>query len=199
MTITPNNKRLQSGASEYDKSLSYLVALYCMALPFEEALAGSLGSILRILGMVIIIRCILLSPGKVLRGNSYYLPLFLWLVYSFFSIFWASSVEWWQYYIKIYAYQFIVLFCVSAQFSRVDLRCLLKGAMLGALVASLLLLLFPASSNLTDDGRRTVILLGANLDPNIVGGIIILGFYSCMGYFAICEGESRLHIRFPNC
>ena len=37
------------------KTISYLLALYCVLMPFEEALASSLGSILRLVGIVLII------------------------------------------------------------------------------------------------------------------------------------------------
>ena len=185
-------ERSRSVTNSFDNALSYLIALYCMALPFEEALAGALGSVLRLLGIVIIFLCIATSPEDVFRGNSFFVPLFLWLSYSFFSVLWSSSVEWWQYYIKMYLLQFAILYCIAAVYKKINLRIVLRGAVLGAVIACLLLILFPNASNLTEDGRRTVIVLGAEFDPNIVGGIIILGFFSLMTLFSSSSNKKGI-------
>ena len=166
-----------------NKVISYLLALYCCLMPFEEALASSFGSILKIIGMLLIAYIILKNWGKCFFSR-YQIPLILWTIYMFISIVWASSIQWWQYFFRIYIVQIFFL-CAMEMISikSIDMNIIRKSLILGGCIASGIMILFPVSSGFTDEGRRTIMLLGSTLDPNVVASIILLGTQISIGEF----------------
>lgn len=169
---------------EYNKIVTYLFGLYCVLLPFEEALAGSFGSILRIIGISLIIVIIAAYYRNGLFMPKYNVPIVLWTLYMFFSVIWSDSFQWWSYFMRIYIVQ-IALLCVIefVPVERLNIDFVKKMLMIGGFVASSIIILFPTGSGFTADGRRTVMLLGSVLDPNVVASIILLGVHVAISSF----------------
>ena len=90
--------------------INYCLFLYVVFLTFEEALASSIGSILKIFGMIIIF----FSFFELIKGNRIIfrkdfitIMITLWILLGIISIFWVSSFSWWSYFLKIYIYVFL--------------------------------------------------------------------------------------------
>lgn len=166
-----------------NKIITYLLVLYCCLMPFEEALASSFGSILKIVGMLLIAYILIQNRGNWFF-SKYQCSLFLWIVYMFISIAWVSSIQWWQYFFRIYIVQ-IVFLCVMEMVpvKCIDMTMVRKSFIFGGCIASAIMIMFPASSGFTDEGRRTIMLLGSTLDPNVVASIILLGAQISIGEF----------------
>lgn len=168
----------------YDKVLSVLLCLYCILMPFEEALASSFGSVLRLVALAVIgysfIRCF--NKHIKQKDLSYVLPFLIWIIFAVISVLWCKNFEWWKYFIKIYVFQLLFITSVIFNAKKINLDYCRYGLMLSALIASLILICFPSSSGYTDEGRRTIILLGNVFDPNIVASIIMLGAFSAFYY-----------------
>ena len=169
---------------KYDKVLSSLLFLYCVFMPFEEALASIFGSVLRMIAIAIIFYVCLISFNRKIyqRNIALAMPLCLWLLYAAFSVLWGSDLSWWAYFIEIYAFQIIFLLTVISQSDLVDMNYIRFGWITAGILASTLLICFPNSSGLTDEGRRTIIIGSTVFDPNIVASIIMLGVFCALYY-----------------
>ena len=171
--------RLKTGAignAQYDKVLSALLFLYCAAMPFEEALAFSFGGILKIIGFLVIGWC-LLAHYKTrirLRKLFFVLPFFWWFMFSLLSVAWSKDHTWWWYFIKTYASQIILLMTIVSYRQFVNLEHLKNGVVTGAVIAAAVLIVMPMASTLTEDGRRTMIVFGNELDPNILAAVMMV-------------------------
>ena len=176
---------------KFDKILSVLLFLYCAALPFEEALASDFGSILRWLGILIIGYCLIVYCGYKISISNFRLlvPFAFWLLFAVFSVMWSADFSWWRYFTQIYLLQFAFVIFVVGYYKRINISYLQNGLVVGAMIASVILIFMPQVSQFTEDGRRTVIVLGQELDPNIVASIIMLGVFSCLG--RIFAGEKK--------
>ena len=165
--------------------LSILLMFYAAMMPFEEIFAFSFGSLLRVIAVVTIGFAILLAiKQKYIRFVSYWNWLFLWFVLSVGSALWADSLYWWGYFLQIYAFQFLFAFIiVNTSTKYIDLNKMKYGLILGAAVASVLLIVSPSMSMNTADGRRTIILLGHKMDPNILASIIAIAFYALLSVY----------------
>jgi len=166
------------GREGYDKTLSFLLFLYCMALPFEEALALSFGSILRLLGLVIIAYCFasyFRSKIKV-RDIRLLFPFLLWIILAVVSVLWSSDLSWWYYFTKIYIVQLTFALTVVAYQRFIDLQYLKNGIVCGALIAALMLIFMPSLTISTEE-RRTIVMFGKIFDPNLVASIIMLAMF----------------------
>lgn len=176
------------------KIITYLLALYCCLMPFEEALASSFGSILKIIGMVLI-SIIIISYKNNWRLSRYQIPLILWTVYMFTSVIWSDSIQWWSYFFKIYVVQIILLCLVDmVSIKYIDVNVIKKALILGGCLASIIMIFFPSNSGYTDEGRRTIMLLGTTLDPNIVASIILLGTQVSIGEFYSAKKRSFKYV-----
>lgn len=177
---------LSKGKEEYkyDKVLSSLLFLYCVFMPFEEALASVFGSVLRLIAIAIMFYIFLISFNRkiYLRNITMAMPLCLWLVYAVFSVLWSSDFSWWMYFIKIYAFQIILVITVISHSELVDMDYMRFGLIVAGILASTLLICFPNSSGFTEEGRRTIIIGSTVFDPNIVASIIMLGVFCSLYY-----------------
>ncbi len=164
--------------------MSYLLAVYCMLLPFEEVLVFSFGSLLKVFGFVLIAISFVFMAANRFKLQIDYIWLLVWLIISVVSVVWSSSFEWWSYFIQIYAGQVLfVIFVIHLPIVYINLRIVAKGMVIGAAFASAVLLLFPGSSSFTSDGRRTIMFLGAKMDPNILGAIFIIAIFCAVYLF----------------
>lgn len=162
--------------------INYCLFLYVVFLPFEEALASSIGSILKIFGMIIIF----FSFFELIKGNRIIfrkdfitIMITLWILLGIISIFWVSSFSWWSYFLKIYISQYVLfIFISSLPNGYIDLSLIEKGFILGAIIAAMIMIISPSSSHYTDEGRRTIMLFGTTLDPNVLSGVMSLGLFS---------------------
>ncbi len=179
MVVTGND---QKEKQKFDIVLSTLLFLYCVALPFEEALASSFGSVLRFLGVLIIgySVCIYCRYRIRIYTLRFLIPFALWMLLALISVLWSEDISWWIYFVQIYLFQFIFVVFVIAYNQRVNIKFLENGLIIGSILASSILIFFPQVSQLTRDGRRTVVVFGQNLDPNIVACIIMLGLFACL-------------------
>lgn len=172
------------------KTISYLLALYCVLMPFEEALASSLGSILRLVGIVLIIVILGKYYKKGIYIHKFNSSIVLWLIYMIISFAWASDIHWWSYFLRIYIVQIILLNIIElVPIYAIDLKAVEKALIIGAFFAASILILFPTASGFTDEGRRTIMLLGTTLDPNVVASIILLGVQIALKNFF----ENKIH------
>ena len=181
MAVTGNSLQ-DLNNQKFDIVFSVLIFLYCAMLPFEEALASSFGSVLRLLGILIIGYCVCIYtryPVRV-RNLRFLVPVILWLMLAAISVLWSKDLSWWSYFIKIYAVQFIFVLFVVAYYQRLKFQFLENGLILGSMMASSVLIFLPQVSQITKDGRRTFVVFGQDLDPNIVACIIMLGLFACL-------------------
>lgn len=177
-----------------NKVITYFLALYCCLMPFEEALASSFGSILKIIGMLLIAYIIIQRRGNWFL-SKYQAPLILWTVYMFLSIVWVSSIQWWQYFFRIYIVQIVFLCAIEVvPVKSIDMNIVRKSLILGGCIASAIMIFLPTTSGFTDEGRRTIMLLGSTLDPNVVASIILLGVQIAIGEFYKAQRRSLLFI-----
>lgn len=185
-----SKKMLAEDYCRKDFFLNFLLQLYCILLPFEEALAGSFGSVVKLVG-VLIIGYILIVYRK-LTFRTINIIIMAWFVLAFFSFLWAESFSWWITYIKIYVSQFAFLLAVtSVPNGAIDTRKIRKGLIIGSSIAALTIMCFPQASEFTDDGRRSIILFGHAFDPNIVSGIICLGIASALEEIFITQKRKK--------
>lgn len=168
------------GKTQYNITLSVLMFLYCAALPFEEALASSLGSVLRLIGIAIIGYCILMYSRESIKPETFafLMPFLIWLFWAGFSILWSDDFSWWAYFFGIYFVQVVFLAVVLFYSEHIDIKYIKNGLIVGAFIAATLLIFMQSDAVLTEEGRRTLIILGKEFDPNIVASIIILGLFA---------------------
>ena len=100
------------------------------------------------------------------------------------SYLWSTSEEYWSSFIIIYIGQVALLVALEMvsirdfKFKFIDIGLVLTGC-----IASYVLIKFPATSMFTDEGRRTIMINGTSIDPNIVAATIILGLHIATNYF----------------
>ena len=158
--------------------LSTMLALFCVLMPFEETLSGSFGSILKLIGIVIILTA--LCYIRRIRISTTWTALTLWIVYSMLSYFWANSSEWWFYFFRIYISQFAFITVLGqVPLVYIDLEKIKKGTAFGAMIAGAIIIFMPTTSAYFE-GRRTISLWGAHINPNLLAAFFILGFYALL-------------------
>lgn len=164
--------------------LSCLLSIFIILLPFEEALASSAGTILKMIGILISAICIIVAIKEdKIKLNIIQVLVSLWIVFGILSYFWSSSTYWWIYFSKTYInliLMFIAITIVPAKYYKIDL--IKKSLIIGALIASIIIIISPNASHFTDEGRRTIMLFGTVLDPNVVCAIISLGIFASLNY-----------------
>ena len=185
----------QKHVRKFDIVLSILLFLYCALLPFEEALATSFGSVLRWLGILIIGYCILIYHSYKVNVGTFRLlvPFGIWMIFSVISIIWSMDIDWWRYFTMIYLMQFAFVLFTVAYYKKINLRFMQSGLIVGAVIASAVLIFMPQSSQITQEGRRTVVILGQQLDPNIVATIIMIGIFSCLDRVFLKKKRSNIY------
>ena len=168
------------GKTNYDFILSSLLFLYCAFLPFEEALASSFGSVLRLFGLLIIAYCVLAFFRVKISTSEFRIiaPFLLWIFYSFLSVIWSRDFSWWFYFFKMYVAQMAFVCVLVAYRKKISFEYVKAGLMLGAFLASAFIIFSPQQSIMTADGRRSIVLFGNEFDPNIVASIIMIGIFS---------------------
>lgn len=181
-TAVTGNSMQDAQMQKFDIVFSGLLFLYCAMLPFEEALASSFGSVLRLLGVLIIGYCVCVYSRYRIRVRNlrFLIPFALWMLIAMISVLWSEDLSWWTYFVKIYVFQLIFVAFIVAYYRRVNIKFLESGLIVGSMIASSILIFLPQLSQITKDGRRTVVLFGQELDPNIVACIIMLGLFSCL-------------------
>ena len=179
-----------------DRILTYILVLYCWLLPLEEALAGSFGSVVKIIGIIAMAYVVI--RFKVIQGWARHLALLVWLLLAVFSVIWAEDYNWWFSFIRIYAAQVAFLVIItSAPTGTINLETLNFGLRSTGIGVAVLLTFFSNISSFTIDGRRSIILFGHVFDPNIVAGLVLLGVGSSIQNFfsqeyrrkIVCLGE----------
>ena len=135
-----------------------------------------------VLGVIIMALCLMMKMTYTI--DRFFLLVFVWLLYSAASYFWAPSFAQWKYSFVTYAGQTAFLFLVSQQnLDREELCFVKKGLIIGTLIAALIIILFPVQATLTAEGRRTILIAGTKMDPNILSAVMIIGFYSCLDLY----------------
>lgn len=182
-----------TGNSRYDVTLSRLLFVYCMALPFEEALTSALGSILRIIGVFIMGYAVIIHfYSKIrLRDVQLLFPFICWLLLSFVSAIWVKDLAWWKYFIQIYFFQAVFVLVILAYQRFINLRYIESGLICGAVIAASIMIFSPSLSLYTDEGRRTIVLFDRTLDPNIVASIIMLGLFAKFDEFFSAKSRNK--------
>lgn len=185
-----------TGKTKYDIILSALMFLYCLSLPFEEALAFSFGSILRVFGIFIILYCFFKYISEPIKGSTINLlaPFVIWLFFAGISLLWCKDSSWWVYFFKIYLVQIVFVFVVVSFSAHINFEYIKYGLIMGGVIASAMLILMPSSSALTEEGRRTIIVFGKVFDPNIVASIIILGLFMTIEKFFSQKSRKKSYI-----
>ena len=173
---------LPCGKGINQRLIAYLMAVYCLLLPFEEILAGPFGSVSKIVGLLVLAAIVLFNRSY--KISMVWALLGAWLLICLLSFFWAESVTWWSYFLKIYVFQALFAFLVShIAVEQIDLNLEKKGLVLGALIASVMLILFPTQFTLTAEGRRTIIFLDAVMDPNILATLILMAVFALISFY----------------
>lgn len=160
--------------------LTAVLSLYCVLLPFEEILIFSFGSILKIVGILLIALSILFYPK--IKLNKMFIWLVIWLMYCGISVIWADSFSSWSYFFKIYAGQVLfLLILANLPKHLINIKTVFSWQIIGAIIGGLCLLFLPSSTTYIE-GRRTLIFFGNKMDPNILSSIFIVAIY-CLIYF----------------
>lgn len=174
----------------YDKFLTLLIEIYCILLPFEEALAGPFGSVVKLIG-VAIIAYIIISYKKIVVKRYNYI-LIAWIVFGVISGLWSESYDWWMRYLKIYGSQIAFLIVVTGvNVKRINTEKIRRALVASAGIASTILVFMPQTSEFTEDGRRSIIMFGHRFDPNIVSAIILLGILAALEEIFLLERGYR--------
>ncbi len=170
------------GNTQYDKVLSMLLFVYCLALPFEEALVFSFGGIMKLIGVAVIGWCLLAHSKETIKvwDLRLVLPFFWWFLFSIVSVLWSKDYSWWWYFVKVYASQILFLLLIVSYQRFVDLEYMKNGIVVGAAIAAAILIFMPTSTMLTEEGRRTMILFGNEFDPNILASIMMIALIITM-------------------
>ena len=170
------------------KIITLLFMVYCVLMPFEEAIAFGFGSVLKIVGMLIIGLSLAFYIRR--RPSVTIRPLIFWLVFMLISYLWCTSSYYWDAFIIIYAGQVALLVALELvdirdfNFKMIDIGLIITGC-----IASYVLIKFPETSMLTDEGRRTIMINGTSLDPNIVAATIILGLHIATSFFLAYQNK----------
>ena len=162
--------------------INILFCAYILLLPFEEAIAFHGVTALRVVSLALIGLCLIASKGTI-SFKDFLLPLFIWMLFSLCSFLWAESFEEsWRFY-RIYLIQFvmiIMLFSLPKGF--ISMKSTATSFIVSGFISSFLIFVLPTST-ITKEGRRTVALFGTALDPNLVGGIIIIAILFALLFF----------------
>lgn len=182
--------------ARYDNILNPLLQIYCFMLPFEEALAGAFGSVLKLIGVAIIAYVVVMYRKIILHRYTY--PLIIWILLAALSGAWAESFDLWFDFFKIYLSQFVFLLVViGVEADNINVKGIRKSLIAGAMLASAILIFMPQVSDFTEDGRRTIMLFGHTFDPNIVSAIILLGIMTSLEEaFQAESGKERSFLLF---
>ena len=168
------------------KIVTLLFMAYCILMPFEEAIAFGFGSVLKIVGMLIIGLSLFFYIAR--KPSATIKPLIFWLALMLISYLWCTSSYYWEAFIIIYLGQIALLVAFELvdvrdfNFKMIDVGLIITGC-----VASYVLIKFPATSMLTDEGRRTIMINGTSIDPNIVAATIIIGLHITTNFFLTCR------------
>lgn len=164
------------GSVRYDKVLSALLFLYCLAMPFEEALVFSFGGIMKLIGFAVIGWCLLAHYKTTIKVRNLHLilPFFWWFIFSILSAVWSKDHTWWWYFIKVYASQILLVLVIASYQQFVNVEYLKNGVVSGAVIAAAIIVFLPTSSMLTEEGRRTIIIFDNQFDPNILASIMMM-------------------------
>ena len=166
-----------------DRVLSCLLAMYITLLPFEQALSSNLGSIVKLVGILIIVYSLMRYMKIENKIYALHIYLGLWLFLAFLSVLWANSIIWWSYFFKFYIGQIILFFSLSlVPVGRVDLKYLRMGMIMGAVSATMVLLVSPNMGG-QDEARKTILLFDKGIDENILSAEISLGILTLLRYF----------------
>lgn len=178
-------KSLFSFENGNDIILSFLIALYFLLLPFEEAFATPIGTINSIIGLFLIFYILIKYRNGSFPVNIFSISIIIWLGYLAISSFWSYYINWWFYFFKIYLGQVCFLLILSiVPFEKYNFSFIEKIAMLTGVVVTAILVLFPDKSSLEVQNRRTIIINGTELDPNILSAIMGIGaLFSIKGIF----------------
>lgn len=164
------------------KLISLLFVIYCILMPFEEAIAFGFGSVLKIVGIALIGSSLFFYIGRKPSGTIS--PLLMWLLFMLISVLWAESTYYWNAFVTIYVGQVALLIAMELVDVRdFQIKWINMGLIITGCVASYVLVKFPASSMLTEEGRRTIMINGTTIDPNILAAIIILGLHIATNFF----------------
>ena len=181
-----------------DKTLSFLLASYCALLPFEEALAGIFGSVLKIAGIAVIAYALVaLVRQRVAIGSiGCLVPFYIWFFVCLVSYFWCADETYYLYFLSIYGFQLVFISVIVLSQKIIDTRCFLRGLIIAGVVASALIVFFSNTETYTDEGRKTIILFNRALDPNIVASILMLSIMSCMVFIFEYKRTEKRYIAF---
>lgn len=156
--------------------ISTLLFLYCLFLPYEEVIITPIGSLLKIIGVITMIVIIIFKRHFFIQKK--WILIIMWLLINFVSVIWADSFEWWLYFFGIYVSQIaFVLLVAHIPLEWVNQNVVKSGFIIGASIASIILIFFPNTSTYTSEGRRTLIIMDANMDPNILAMILLIAVF----------------------
>lgn len=149
-------------------------------IPFEETLALSFGSVLRLINLCTIFVCILEAKRVVIpsgKTNSM-IPMLVFFAYVVLSFFWCFNTNYFldrTFTYGLYIVLMILLFSLKPK--EKEKKSMLNGMMIGGVLASLMIILGGNTVNVGE--RETLVIFGRMVDPNILA-------YSCVSSLIIC-------------
>lgn len=156
--------------------ISTLLFLYCLFLPYEEVIITPVGSLLKIIGLITMTVVIIFKRHFFIQKK--WMLIIIWLLINLVSVIWVDSFEWWLYFFSIYVSQIaFALLIAHIPLEWVNQNIVKSGFIIGACIASIILIFFPNTSIYTSDGRRTLIIMDANMDPNILAMILLIAVF----------------------
>jgi O-antigen ligase len=158
---------------------AWLVSLYCLVIPFESVLAAVAGPIIRYLGVGIMAWLYIetLVKRRSIKVSWGQISLIIWFLISAISFKWSPVFSEWQRLFLIYGRNLALLLIVTGvQFSKKEFGLILKGVMIGGLLAAIVLILFPSSvgEGSLSAGRVSLGLAESYYDPNYMASMFLM-------------------------
>lgn len=162
------------------KMLTGLLALYCVLLPFEEIFIFSFGSIQKILRLAMMALTALVY-SRHWKEMKNLLPLILWMGFMILSVLWADSFAGWRHGVILYGIN-VAFLCLMelVPAGKIDRAWVRRSLILGGCVATATFLLFPEACGSIYPGRKSIILMGRTMDPNVEAILILLGVHGAL-------------------
>lgn len=173
----------------------WLESLALLIIPFEETLSLSIGSVLRIVNLLVLFTGIVfaVSRGKKAEIRSSTARLCLFYVFMVSSVIWCKYFG--LYFDRLSTYSLGVALIVVLQMlepneSEQDL--LVSALWLGGVAVSLMIL-YSGSATISIGGRETIVLFGRQVDPNYLSFSIVIS--SAINFYYLVSREYKVFVK----
>ena len=181
------------GATEQKKNnlslFAILVATYLAMIVFDVFVIGSVGTLLKVIGLAIIVLWVFYFFRVSFRLDVTLLCVIGFLLVCLASVTYSIDVEETKTTLKTLALNFgLIVICSSFIFNKREVSLLEKAMAFGNVLVALAAFVF---SDMSEQGRLSIKILGEPIDPNYVNGYLIFAL-SFFVYHLINTKKYRL-------